>query len=559
VRAARIGDKVIEGLSNKLAFDETLNNVKLWTIICNRAFFHVFWNSDDFGVTGFKPVKPEETSAEQLVPQPGMPIANPESPMEPEVDDGDVCIECVSPFNCRVDPLYFDREKWRWFMYGDEVDAGILEEKYELEPGSLHETSNTLETSYDLELQDEQDLIIGEPSRDEKVVGRTVVYKELWTPRVYIFMAGDQVLDYGENKYKEIPFFAVEDRLIPISTYEKEFTYNESLVKDAIPVQREYNRQASIVSLAIDRASKLKILTPMGSLISKKQWVNDYGVFIDYNPSAGTPFQPKFEAFPIQVPEYQARLEREMGSIMSLGPASFGELPERASHASGTLVNLLLEQDDVVLNPLLNHINRVTGQVWSLAMRLVQDNYLVSRLVKITGEGGEDDVLKFKGAMLKGNTDVRVVSQSGLPRSRALRIEYVMKLREVGLLTDDRSTLEMLEFGNAEKIFKDSLLHEKKAYRENNAIINNPNVDPASVIAWVYPYEDHQAHIKIHLRLRLSPQWDKLSEMQKAAHEQHIAATVETLQAQMAPPTVPEPGATANEPATQETAGPSQQ
>lgn len=41
IRAAGIGDKVIEGLSNKLEFDKVLTELKLWTIICNRGYLHV--------------------------------------------------------------------------------------------------------------------------------------------------------------------------------------------------------------------------------------------------------------------------------------------------------------------------------------------------------------------------------------------------------------------------------------------------------------------------------------------------------------------------------------
>jgi hypothetical protein len=548
IRAARVGDKVIEGLSEKLGFDQTMANVKLWTIICNRAFLRVFWNKDDKGVVGYK--APEKVLGDGVVPGPeelaGTAEPSPDAPeTEPVTEEGDIGIECISPFNCRVDPLYFDRDKWRWFIFGDEVDAEDLEDEYNLKRGVLKEQGDTMERAYDLESHDELELQVGDPAKDEKVMGRTVVKKYFYTPKIYMILAGTKVLEYGPNEDGEIPFFAIEDRLIPISNYEKEFTYNESLVKDAIPLQREINRQAAIMSLALDRASKLKILTPLGSLMSKKQWVNDYGVFIDYNRNAGDPYQMKLDPFPVEMPAYKNSLEADMQSTMSLGPASFGQLPERASHASGSLVNLLLEQDDVILNPLLNHINHVIGEAWSLAMRLVQKNYAVSRLIKTVGDDSGEDVMKFHGAQLKGNTDVRVVSQAGLPRSRALRIEYLMKLREVGLLKDDRSTLEMLEFGNADKIFKDEMVHEKKASRENSIIFNDPAIEAQGTVGWVYPYEDHAAHLKIHWRERLGVRYEQLNDNQKAALDTHIEAHIAQVRAQMPPPPVPpgnEPG-----------------
>lgn len=548
VRAARIGDKVIEGLSNKLEFDRVLTELKLWTIICNRAYLHVYWNEELTGAI-VPPKDTGDTDAGDPADGPGGEFSeNREELASPLEAEGDVMIECVSPINCRPDPLYWDRAKWRWFVYGDEVDADTIEEKYKLKPGSIREKSQTLNTAYDIDLQDEQDVIIAQPDKEEDITGRTVIWKEFWTPKFFVFMAGGKIVDYGPNMFGEIPFFLTEDRLIPVSTYEKEFSYNESLIKDAIPIQREYNRQASIMSTALDRASKLKVLTPMGSLLSKKQFVNDYGVFIDYNAHAGEPHQMKLEPFPMEMPTYKADLEREMQSVMSLGPASFGQLPERASHASGTLVNLLLEQDDVILNPLLNSINYVVGKAWRLVLMLVQENYVEERMLKIVGEDGVEDILKFRGADLRGNTDVRVISQAGLPRSRALRIEYIMKMREVGLLTDDRATLEMLEFGNADKIFKDNLVHERRAYRENRLIDEGKVLDPQIVGSWVYPMEDHATHMKIHLRERLSVKFENYTPEQKVALETHIQETVKYLQ----PGPVEQP---ANEPAGKAPAG----
>lgn len=543
IQGARVGDKIIEGLSEKLDFDATVTNLKLWTILCNRSFVHVFWNEDDEGVVGYGNAPQEDNGKEPLdVTLNPEALSQPDAPMVPITESGEVCIEAISPFNCRVDTLYWEHSKWRWFLYGDEVDAERLEEKYELKAGSLKEHDDTFEKAYDIELSDEQDVAMGSPDKKEDPTDRAIVRKEFWTPKIYIFTAGKKILEYGKNEFKTIPFFPVEDRLVPISSYDKEFSYNESLIRDVIPIQREYNRQASIKSIALDRASKLKVMSPIGSLLSKKQWTNDYGVFIDYNPHAGEPHQLKLEPFPMEMMQYEQSLEAQMQSSMSLSPASFGLLPERASHASGTLVNLLLEQDEVILNPLLNCINKAISKVWTLALQIVQSNYTASRLTKITGDDGAASVEKFKGTDIRGNTDVRVVSQTGLPRNRALRIEYVMKLREAGLLTDDKSTLEMLEFGNANKIFEDNFINERKAWRENSLVEDTPGITPDALGAMFYKLEDHNAHLKIHLKDRLSIKWEKYDEGQKASLDGHIEMHNMAL---MPPPMPVPPGAPA--------------
>ena len=532
IEAARCGDAVIAGLSEKLKFPLTVSDLKLWTIICNRAYLRVFWNENDRGLIGYENTESNEEEASGSGTTEPEVASETSTGLKPVYEDGDICVQCISPFNCRVDPLFYDRNDWRWFVYGYEDDAAAIESEYELESSTLHEKSTVFDQVYSLDLQDEQDIIIGSPDKREDIRGRSVIVKELWTKNIFIFVAGKHVLKYGKNEYKEIPFFDVEERLIPIDTYEKEFQYNESMIKDVIPLQREYNKMLSIESIALDRASKLKVLAPIGSILSKRQWVNDYGVFIDYNSRAGEPHQMKIDPFPMQVSEYKGTLEREMQSVMNLGPASFGQLPERASHASGALVNLLIEQDDVVLNPLLNRINGVISDAWSLAMRMVQANYATDRYIRYVGEDGSNEVMKFQGADLMGNTDVRVISQAGLPRSRALRIEYIMKLREAGMLPDDRANLEMLEFGQVDKIFKEQMVHERRAHRENNDIHSDPNINPQAVVGWVYPLENHAIHINIHLRDRLGSRWTKYNPNQQQALEMHIQATQQKIQEQ---------------------------
>ena len=512
IEAARAGNSLVQSIQEKIGFVDTLNSLKLWLIVTNRAYLRVFWNEDDYGIVGYEPITTtdEDTGIET-------------EGIDELKDDGDVGMEAVSPFHCRCDPLYWERDKWRWFLFGEEVDAQMVEEEYDIDKGTIEETSKTLDTAFDLEAFDDEALFTSSTGSREDITGRTVVFKEFWTPSIYVFAAGNKILDYDVNPYGEIPFFAVEDRLLPISNYEKGFQYNESLVKDAIGIQREYNRQISLMSTALDRASKLKILVPFGSLTSKKFFTNDYGVFMDYNSKLGAaPHQMKLDPLPSFVQTYKTELEREFETSFGVREASFGRLPERASHASGTLVNLLLEQDDVLLNPLLAAINGALSKAWGLALRMVKDNYTTQRLIRCVGEDGEYSVKKFKGADLRGNTDVKVVSKAGLPRSRALRVEYIMKLFELGLIQDPQDVLSMLEFGAADKVFKDSLLHKNRADRENQMIRDNPDMQAQHMQTWIYPTEDHFTHDKIHKRMRLGIEYEKLTDNQKNLLNTHL-------------------------------------
>jgi len=521
LQASEVGDRVIDGLSLKLGFKKTLDTAKNWMIFTNVAFIRVFWNEDDFGILDVVRNKEVDEQGQEQ-----------EGPSTTITEEGDIGLEALNPFNCRPDPLFTDPKKWRYFVFGDRVDAEKLEKDYDLEYGVLKDDDSGLYDEMTLPIGSPEGSIASGTVDQEGVIGRTSVKKELWTKDLYAIVAGKQLLAYGLNKYGVIPVFGTEDETIPTTSNQRGVNWNDSVIKDAIPIQREYNRQRSLASISMEMAIKVKVMAPLNSLVSKKQFTDENGIFIDFNASRGNPYQLKLDPLPAFFPSYMSDLGKELQDMFSLHEASFGQLPPRASHASGTLLSLLLEQDDVVLNPILIKLNDMLSDAWHLVLEMVQDNYNTARLLRYTGQDGKYAIGKFRGSDLKGNTDVLVTSQTGLPRSRPLRIEYLTKLREIGLIKDDQLVLELMEFGNIDKLFKDSLLHERKAYRENDLIFSDPNIDPNSVAEWVYQLEDHPTHIKIHMRDRLAPKFDDYTPAQKQAMEAHIGAHQAIIQQQ---------------------------
>lgn len=520
IEAASTGDKLLEFLSEKLNFRAIRRAFTAWFVLTNRAYLRVFWNADDYGVVS--------RQTEPVLDDAGQPVGDRFATI---TEPGDIGMEVLSPFNCRVDPLNFERSKWRWFMYGEEVEADALEEEYGLEEGALNEKSTTHENMYQLDNSGDEDFQFGQSGSEEKVTGKLIIKKHFWTPSLYAIMAGDRILEEKENTYGEIPVFTYEDRLVPINHYEKGVVYNDGLLKDLIPVQREYNRTKSIASQAIQRASQVRMLGQFDGAANKEHFLDRSGVvFIDYNLQAGPAQQLKLDTLPPWTTQHASDLEREFESVGNIHEASFGRLPQRASHASGALVNVLLEQDDQVLDPIVADLDAVFGQAWSLALRIVQEKYTVGRLIKVCGRNEYEGAMKFRGSDLKGNTDAKVSSNTGLPRSRALRVDYIQKLWESKLLTDQKTVLELIELGEVKKVFSDTLLHEKRAMRENALIETNQNIDPAEAQGWLYMLDDNLAHLKFHLRDRLSPKYEGYTQNQKLALEMHIQATLAALQ-----------------------------
>ncbi len=528
IDAAELGDQVCAGIYKKLKFRQLLRDLKLWLIIINRAYIRVFWNEEDHGTLGYRNRPEVDEDGEAILNDAGEPEETDE--IEEITESGDIGVEVVSPFRCRSDSLHSDRKKWRWFVYADEVDAEALEEKYDLEPGSLQDVSNQLETP-DMEMAEGGQIVLS-PDRKDDVRGRTVWKYHLWTPKIYAFIAGGKILEKGVNKYKEIPFFEFEETIVPHQDAERKLTYNDSLVRTALPVQKDFNRTMSSISEALQKLAKPKILLPLNSVISRKSWTNDFATFIDVNTAQGKPEQMKLDPLPPFVQVYKQELEREMEHMWGIHEGNFGQLPKRASHASGTLVNILLEQDDETLVPMLQMIDDGLSGVWSFILRMVQDNYDASRLLKFVGEDGQELVRAFSGADLRGNTDVEVSSETGLPRSRALRTEFIVNLQKEGYLSH-KQALQLMQLGNTQKMFKDQFVHEKRAMRENALIERNPEINPEETVKWVYPLEDHITHLPIHVATRVSVKYERWTDNQKQALDKHIEITIEIVKANM--------------------------
>ncbi|MEM2111663.1 MAG: hypothetical protein QXX08_07280, partial [Candidatus Bathyarchaeia archaeon] len=434
IQAAKVGDLVLEALStNVVDFNKIRKQFYCWLLLVNRACIRVFWDLTKRGIIGYERVTDDTGNTMKIL----------------ITEEGDVGMEVVSPFNYRHDPLYTEPDRWRWFLYGELVDRQSIADAYGISKEELKPEKTLNKNFSGFVTFDNENLFEFRPFTPE-LDEDTVIKYEFWTPQSYIVIAGNKVLEYGVNEYEIIPFFTMEDNLIPLESYDKNLQFNDSIFKELITPQQEYNRQLSIISSAIERSAKIKVLASLNALMNKKQLFDDGSlVVVDYMSQFGEPKQLRLDPLPPLTIPFKQELERDLENVSGVHEVSFGRLPERASHASGVLVNLLLEQDDSVLDPIIIEADRVFSKAWSFALKLVQEHYSVPRLLKLTGRDKRESIIQFKGSDLMGNTDVSVTTNLSLPKSRVLRSEWILRLAQLGLIQDPKLILEMLELGEA--------------------------------------------------------------------------------------------------------------
>jgi len=185
---------------------------------------------------------------------------------------------------------------------------------------------------------------------------------------------------------------------------------------------------------------------------------------------------------------------------------------------SAEMVELLLESDDMGNIPTHAVFEESLEACLHRILLRVQKGYSTERMIKIAGEANNYEVLSFKGADLKDNTDVFVKKESTLPDSRTIRNKRVMDRYKEGLYgapqdpTVQRKVLKMLDDAIVEDIYGETQLDEQNANVENRAMLGQPGVVLAS-----NDYDNDGVHLQIHRNFRKGRTYQKVKEQDMQA------------------------------------------
>jgi hypothetical protein len=180
---------------------------------------------------------------------------------------------------------------------------------------------------------------------------------------------------------------------------------------------------------------------------------------------------------------------------------------------SADMVELLLESDDMGNVPTHAVFEESLEACLHRILLRVQKGYTTKRMIKIGGEANNYEVLSFRGADLKDNTDVFVKKESTLPDSRTIRNKRVMDRYQAGLygMPQDpkvqRKVLKMLDDAIVEDIYGETHLDEQNANVENRALLEQPGVVLAS-----NDYDNDGVHLQIHRNFRKGRTYQKVKE-----------------------------------------------
>lgn len=462
--------------------------------------------------------------------------------------EGDICIDHVSPFNIFVPDLSIvDHRKQPYILHVYTKPLEWLTMTYgDLIPKDKKPT--VVAATEIADISSALDIRENNSKPDASLVIEAWVKPgatNLLPKGGYITIVDEIIveasIDGFPSGYKEYPIVKFEH--IPSGQY-----YPACVIDDIIPLQREVNRTRSQRIQAKNMMAKPQVYYREGSLTVAK--INTApGQYIGVRPGFEYPAAAPMPQLPPYVAEELQALDVDMQSISGQHEVSRGTTPPGVEAA--TAIAYLQERDDSYLAPTFASIEEGLSQIARGALTLAAEYWTGERTVKVTGDNNGFSAEMFRGADIARGTDIRIEAGSALPTSKAAKQALVMDMMRLGMVPPEEG-LELLDITTLSRYTdnRGTRPDELRAQRENVMFKNMAEMDvmrhyqmwqkgideqnpemynsdtnmplkPPSAIP-VNKWDNHAVHIEQHDTFRKSPAYDLLSNTQKAELNKHI-------------------------------------
>lgn len=320
---------------------------------------------------------------------------------------------------------------------------------------------------------------------------------------LHCYMAGRQVLYKEDYPFDYYPIEHFKDIEIAGSFW------GAATTEHAIQLQNRWNRALNSIDTFNETMAKGKWISPKGANLEANP-TNAHGEFMTYTPVMGhKPEHVSVKGLPGTYDLILMSTRTSLENLYSQHEVTRGT--NKSDIRSGDMLEILREQDAHGNIPSHMVFEEALEKLASRVLKRIQRGYTTERTVKIPGKDSQWDVMAFKGADLRGNTDVSVKRQSSLPDSRAARHAQILQRFGQGLYGNPadpnvrREVMNMLDDAVMENVFADTRLDETVARNENMILLQNQ----ASQLL-VNGYDNHRLHLMEHNHFRKTHDYQTL-------------------------------------------------
>jgi hypothetical protein len=517
--AAKVGNKVVDALEWKFKLAKLRQDALWWMVRTGLGAIYVGWNPDnqDSGTMDYwiDPQTKEAIFDELRVAELNKLAEQGELAEEVKKEShplGELDFKVYSPFQLLPTETARNFSEVTDLITSDVLDIDVARgiwPQAKLDPERVN--AGALETR----LMQRSGLPTA-PTNTEVADG-CVIYTWWCLPGVFQqnkYLADGKMIRWTKGNFKpveETQKFPFADKRLPFAFYEH--------IPSGVIWPEDTLRHIRGANLEIDRTvsqlieNKDYMANPMWLLATQHRVKggikNVAGSVIRYThvPNLPLPQPVPGMQMPSQVENIVVALRSQILDISGQSEVTRGRVP--TGIRSGSALSYLQEEDDAKIAPTVDNMEQAIALMGSLALSRVGQYYSTQRIISYYRRDGEFDVVRFRGADLKGNTDVVPQSGSAMPKSKAARQAFIIQLAEMGLEKDPRRIKEVLDIGEGEPDDVDKSIAQ--ANRENMAmLVKLPGKKGATAIP-VKQWHNHEVHLSRHTSKMMDEEFDQMA------------------------------------------------
>ena len=304
----------------------------------------------------------------------------------------------------------------------------------------------------------------------------------------YVKFTDDAVLemDFLPFSHGQLPLIRFTDMDIPeqlngVSQYE--------MVR---PIQTMHDNLSTLLAKNIYLMGHAKWVMPRGAC--KIESLGNDNTIVQYQGPV-PPTMLQTQPNPPEAYSFRNQLREEMGQIYGIQGVSRGQPPKGITAA--VALQFLNEQEQERNSTSVIKHNDMIKDLARMTIAVAGDYYEIDdgRMLRIVGKNNKFAIRHFDTANLSKNYDIRLELGTGLPESKAGKIQRIVEIMQMkpDLLSNER-WIDLLDLGDSEKANSLVTVSVRAAESENEDILaGRPVADPEE-------FEDHILHWKVHTR-----------------------------------------------------------
>lgn len=472
IDASKAGTRILKSENRRLGWDSFVPTHFFWVVTHGWAYGQVMWDPNSGAKVG---------------------TINKDQPDQSDVMLGNVVIDSVPAFELSVDPDAMDMQSAKWAIRTKTMTKESVWEQWGKVPQGAEPVRSIADEVYAL-------INAGASAREHRT--DTVGVHQLWmvpcraAPKgLVVTWCGKTILEdpvdfpYNHNR---LPF--VQWDLLPGMGRREGRTW----LDDLIPLQADYN-DARSREATIRRTLTPKVLAATGSM--DQQRMTSRVEVINYNPGMGD--KPT-----MMIPDsgWMAQYESSMNRAESEMSERAGESAMMISRASAAAIMALQQINDtkVYVSQLLL-VEAIKETSWHV-LELIKQFWSEERMVSTYSEVGTLEVAHFSGSDIDHQLDIYMAVEMGEKTSKAATVQLGMDLFKMGVITDPRHLLRLLQVPDASFLADEFNVDARQALRENEYLM-------AGQVVQVHDFDNHGVHGIEHDILRKSEDFEKIERM----------------------------------------------